>query len=343
MTTAGAPLELKGWLGPKTVISADAVEFTRNGQTQRIAKSFIKGFRAATGRGVTYFTLEILNEPKPLRFNVPSGRAADVRAALGDVTDLDAADMQAALEAIRKDDAFGMSPEERSQALEIEKQIAFFVNCAGGLIAAWALIYPHPYALSVIVCAAVAPAALLLTYVKQARWYLIPRKNDPHPNATIAILASAVALGFRALIDLDVLDWQQLWLFAIVGGGLATALVLAAFNAVQLKHWPAALVGVAYLLGAIAQADAQLDHTPAEMFQTQVVSMHVSHGRSTTYSAALAPWGPEMHENTYTISSSLYDQLSPGGAACVTLHRGALHLRWYVISTCAGYGFNKGK
>jgi hypothetical protein len=110
---SAAPLELKSWLGPKTVISADAVEFTRNGQTQRIAKNYIKGFRAAAGRGVVYFTLEILNEPKPLRFNVPAGRAAQVRAALADVRDLDAADLQAALEAIAKDDAFGLSPEER--------------------------------------------------------------------------------------------------------------------------------------------------------------------------------------------------------------------------------------
>ena len=81
MTTPGAPLELKSWLGPTTVISADAVEVTRNGQTQRYAKTFIKGFRAASGRGITYFTLELLNEPKPFRFNVPTGRAAEVRAA----------------------------------------------------------------------------------------------------------------------------------------------------------------------------------------------------------------------------------------------------------------------
>lgn len=82
------------------------------------------------------------------------------------------------------------------------------------------------------------------------------------------------------------------------------------------------------------------------MFQTQVVEMHVSHGRSTTYSATLAPWGPETGDNNHSISSDLYDQLQPGGQACVVLHPGALHLRWFVIGTCSAsdtYGVGKGK
>lgn len=344
MTTPGAPLELKSWLGPTTVISSDAVEVTRNGQTQRYAKTFIKGFRAASGRGITYFTLELLNEPKPFRFNVPTGRAAEVRAALHDVVDLDAADLAAAHEAIRQDQAFGVSPEERTQTLASEKRIALIANCVGGAIAAWTLLFPNPYQLSVMACALVTPAALLLTYIKQARWYLIPRRNDPHPNVSIAILASVFALGVRALIDLDMLDWPKLWLFAILGGCIATALVLAAFNVAELKHWPAALIGVGFMFGAIAEADAQLDSTPGQTFQTHVVSMYVSHGRrSTTYSMTLSPWGEETQDNSHDVSSSLYDQLSPGDAACVTLHPGALRLRWYVISTCDGLNFSKGK
>jgi hypothetical protein len=280
--------------------------------------------------------LEFLNEPKPYRFSVANSRADSVRAALSGLPDLDAVDRRAAEDAIRKDDAFGASQEERWQTLQSERRLALIANVAGGLIAAWALIFPHPYAVSVIVCAAVAPVAIALTYLKQARWYLMPRKNDPHPSAGIAILASAIGLGLRALIDVDMLDWGSLWLAALGGGCVLAAAVLALFNAVDLKSWPAAMVGAAYALGAVAQADSLLDTAQAETFQTRVVSTYISHGRSTTYSATLAPWGPETSDNTHDVAPDLYAHLEFRGVACVTLHPGALHLRWYVISTCDG-------
>lgn len=64
-------LEFGGWLAGKTVLSANGVEVTRGGQTQRFQKAMIKGFRSARARYVTVFTLEILNETKPIRFNAP--------------------------------------------------------------------------------------------------------------------------------------------------------------------------------------------------------------------------------------------------------------------------------
>lgn len=334
--SAPGDLEIKGWFGAKTLITADAIEITRNGQTERIPRAFIKGVRSFSGRGVTYFTIEKLNEPKPYRFRVASGRVGQVRAALGSLPDLDAVDRRAAEDEIRKDSAYGASPEERWQTLQTEKRIALAVNIVGGLIAAWAVIFPHPYLVSAIACAAVAPLSIALTYVKQARWYLIPRKNDPHPNVVIAIAASAIGVGLRALLDVDLLDWSQLWLAAAVGGIALTAAVLALFNAAQIKHWAAAFIGVAFVFGVVAQADAQFDAAPAETFQTRVVSTYISHGRSTTYSATLAPWGPETHDNTHDVGPALYAHLEFRGEACVTLHPGALHMRWYVISTCDG-------
>jgi hypothetical protein len=336
MTAPGGTLEIKGWLGRKTVVTPDAIEITHNGQTQRIPKNFIKGYRTASSRSFTVFTLDLLNEPKPIKFNVANGRAGQMRAALSGVQDLDAADRAAAEEAIRNDEAFGTSREERAQTLQNERRLALIVNCVCGLIAAWALIFPYPYALSVIVCAASGPLALALTYVKQARWYLVPRKNDPHPSVAIGVFASALGVGLKALLDVSVLDWSQLWLIAVLGGLVLTAAVLAIFNAAQIKYWPAAFVGVAYLFGVVAQADALLDSAPGETFQAQVISTYVSHGRSTSYSATLGPWGPETTDNTHDVSPALYAHLSFQREACVTLHPGALHLRWYAISTCDG-------
>jgi hypothetical protein len=265
-----------------------------------------------------------------------------VRSALGALPDLDQVDRRANEEAIRQDSAYGATPEERWQTLQGEKRLALVVNVAAGLIAAWALIFPHPYAVSVIACAAITPIALALAYLKRARWLLLGRRNDPHPTVAVAIVASALGVGLRALIDVDVLDWGRLWLIAAVVGFALTALVLLLFGLLKLKTMPAAIAGVAFAFGLVAQADTLLDNAPSETFHANVLDTHVSHGRSTSYSATLGPWGPESSENYHGISSELYYQLSAGGEACVTLHPGALHLRWYVISTCDAYNPDAG-
>jgi hypothetical protein len=160
----------------------------------------------------------------------------------------------------------------------------------------------------------------------------------------IAIGASALGVGLKALLDVSVLDWGQLWLIAVAGGAVLTIAALALCGAAQIKQWPAAFVGVAYAFGVVAQGDALLDTAPGETFQTQVISTHISRGRSTTYSVTLAPWGPDTGANTHDVSPALYAHLEFRGVACVTLHSGALHLRWYVISTCDGQTFTgKGK
>ena len=47
-------------------------------------------------------------------------------------------------------------------------------------------------------------------------------------------------------------------------------------------------------------------------------------------------------DNTHDVGPALYAHLEFRGEACMTLHQGALHLRWYVISTCDGLGVTSG-
>lgn len=336
MTAPAQPLEIKSLLRGKTVISADAVEVTRNGLTQRFQKSMIKGFRSARARYVTIFTLEILNEPKPVKFNVPHRQEASVRAFLSGVRDLDAADLQAAETAIRKDEGFGASPDERWQTLKAEKRLTLILNLVCGGIAGWGLIYPHPYNWSVLACVGGTLATLVLTFLKRGRWYLIPRKNDPHPSLMIGMLLLAAAVWLRALIDVSLLEWARVLAISCAVGIALAALVLMLFSEMKLSRWPAAFVGAAFAFGVIAQTDARLDTAVPETFEPKVVSMYVSHGRATSYHVTLSSWGPQTGDNSHDVPSDLYNQLSIEGAACVALYPGALHLRWYTISVCGG-------
>jgi hypothetical protein len=66
-----------------------------------------------------------------------------------------------------------------------------------------------------------------------------------------------------------------------------------------------------------------------------VVDKSISTGRSRSYHVKLAPWGPRTTTDTDDVTSGTYDDLHLGGRACVTLHPGALGVRWYTIAPCS--------
>ncbi|MBI3438563.1 MAG: hypothetical protein HY054_07950 [Proteobacteria bacterium] len=338
MSAQGESLEFKRGFGGRTVLSPQAVEVTRGGQTQRYAKNVIRGFRTGRARYVTVFTLEILNEAKPIKFNVPHRQEGAVRAMLEGAPDLDALDLRAAEEAIRKDDAFGSSPDERWQTLQSEKRTTLILNCVMAAIAAWGLIFPRPYEVSVIACAGGAVAAVALSFVKRGRWYLIPRRNDPHPSLMIGLLSLVAAVALRALIDLSLLDWAVFLAASCAIGIALTVCVLAMFGELKLSRWPAVLLGVAFACGVVAQADARLDTSVPQIFEPKIVSMYVSHGRSTSYHVTLSAWGPETGDNAHDVPEELFNQLSIQSSACVSIYPGALRMRWYVITPACSSG-----
>jgi hypothetical protein len=94
------------------------------------------------------------------------------------------------------------------------------------------------------------------------------------------------------------------------------------------------VIGAALGYGAPAMVDIRFDGSAPQPFRATVNSMFVTHGKSTSYTLRLAPWGPKTEENPVSVSSSLYRQVSPGNEVCIALHRGALGLAWYEVRLC---------
>ncbi len=338
MTPAGNDLEIRGSFGAHTVIGRSAI-FVRTwrGQERNIGKLELAGYRTGVGRGVVYFYLVPLDPlQKKITVAVASGKKDRVVAALAPLKDLDAADLAAATEAIRQSDSWGLRPEERMANLATEKRVVLGVNILAGVIAAWALLYPHPRMWAIAACAAAVVLVLVATVLKQGRWRINLNKNDPRPSVAIALLACIIGVAARAAFDVDTFDWQP-WLAAAALVGVAGAVVMPMLFA-ELKS-KGALVTVAIFafvfgVGCIGAANTLFDHSTAQIYKAELVDKYETHGRSTSYTWVLAPWGPS-HGGSEGVDSDLYDQLNTGEVACVYFHPGALHMRWYTVSTCA--------
>jgi len=95
------------------------------------------------------------------------------------------------------------------------------------------------------------------------------------------------------------------------------------------RHWPilalavivdrslirflaiAAVVAVAYGISVVTLADVQLDRSPGENSQSQVVDSHVSRGKnSRTYFVRLAPWGTPQSASEVSVPEAMFNWLT---------------------------------
>jgi hypothetical protein len=240
------------------------------------------------------------------------------------------------MEAIRQSDLWGLRAEDRLANLAAEKRIVLGVNIVACAIAAWTLFYPHPRMWALAACGAAFGLVLAASVFKQGRWRVNLNKNDPRPSVAIAMFACIVGVAARAVFDVDMFDWQP-WL----GGGALVGLVGARAMPMQfgeLKSRGAiitvALSAFALGVGLIGAADTLLDRSEAQIYKAALVDKYVSHGRSTSYTWVLGPWGPSRG-GSQSVDSDLYDQLNTGDVACVYFHPGALAMRWYTVSSCS--------
>jgi hypothetical protein len=219
------------------------------------------------------------------------------------------------------------------------RRASLWLNILAVAVGVWGAFFPFPYALAII-AAAIVPwlgvAAVRMTWGAIA--FDAPRGANA-PTAAFVLLAPLLPLVIRPLVDKAYYDWLPLDAALVVGALAAMGGFLALFpwmRAGRRAWWfGPAIFGAAYAFGVFANADTLADRARPQVFQTEVVDKSISTGRSRSYHVKLAPWGPRTTTDTDDVTSGTYDDLHLGGRACVTLHPGALGVRWYTIAPCS--------
>ncbi|HEX4068262.1 MAG TPA: hypothetical protein VHZ09_19740 [Acidobacteriaceae bacterium] len=202
----------------------------------------------------------------------------------------------------------------------------------------WVFLDPRPYALAIFAAAAVPWVAAILACWSKGALHLMPRsKKDRSPQVSLAFMLPGVMLLLRVNQDFKAYDWTRLVVVAAVAG--AALAVGTAIADPGLWRVPGAAFGAVFLcgiwgFGAGLSADALMDLSPATVYTVTVVGHHVSHGRSTTYSLLLAPWGPGNRSGSVSVPWRLYDSVAVGDSVCLPWRPGALGVAWYRVQLC---------
>ncbi len=298
----------------------------------------IEGFRTVRSRNGSYFWLQLRQGQGSITIPYTFDTDGDFRAWLRQVPDLDQRDREQILAEISKQENLGSSPDERLKALPTARTWALFLAIVSVAGAALLMLGPqifHGLAVALLVVTPFA-AAWLLHHAPLLYAFLKP-KADPRAELSFVPMIAAFGLLIHASGE-HFVSTQRLALFA---APLALAYFAAFATAVRTAAARAgSLIAVAffaclYSFGLAAVTDALGDSSIVGSYRVEVLQKHVSHGRSTSYSLTLRPWGDQQQPASVGVSASTYGAVELGDEVCIQVHPGNLRVPWYWVTACS--------
>jgi hypothetical protein len=251
--------------------------------------------------------------------------------------DLDLRDQRAEKQKIFNDPDLGHTRAERVQILDAQRRIARYCNVVGGAVCCWALLFPRPYLLVIALTAATPLVALFFVLRSHDLLRFLDDKKFACPDVTFAVVGPIFLLWMRAVLDVDLLACRGLLFTSLPLAVVLTFLARQAdskLRAKPLMQFIMLCFMYLYSYSALVEADRLLDHSEPYRYPSAVTRMEVSHGKSTTYTLSLQPWGPQAQPSNVDVSQSFYDSVKVGDLICVELHPGSLHAPWYELAHC---------
>lgn len=282
-----------------------------------------------------------------LRLKAPSNRKIKLpimwktdstwQAWFAEIPDVDVEAAKAFEAAIEANADLGTTPTERQQTLSTARSVARIATWANTGLIVWAFLYPHPYELLILVLAALPWVAVWIMAQSPGLYTFNAPRGSARPDLTILLISPGFLLALRALLDVQVLDWQRLSLWAVL---VAMALISSVVWVIPSARQRLGMVVLtlvllmAYGYGVTSLGNAMLDHSSGSTYPTTVYSKHVTSGRNRTPTMRLGPWGPRATEEDATVPWDVYRSTSVGEKVCVVLHPGAFDVPWYRIAKC---------
>ena len=253
------------------------------------------------------------------------------------IPDVDAEAAKSFEAAVSADPELGATPEDRQRRLARARSIARMAVWANAALIGWTFLYPRPYGLVILLLVALPWIALWIVAREPGIYGFNAPRNSARPDLTVLLISPGFLLMGRALMDVQILDWQRLLWWAVLVTICLAGAIVRALPAVREKPGPALLTLLllgAYGYGACALGNALLDRFPAASYTAQVYGKHVTGGRQKTPEIRLGPWGPRKAAADVTVPWELYRGIRIGETVCVRVHPGALGVPWYRVARC---------
>ncbi len=298
----------------------------------------IEGYRTISSRYGTEKQLRLKNDAGSLTISNDFETDAEFNVWLRHLPDLDKAHRETVLDEIKRDEGLGGTPEERMGALATAKTLSIFALVVAVALALVLNLADPMLRLPAGVLLALAPLAVLMMIRQSPLLYTIfKRKADP--RADLAFVLMVTSFGFLMCNrGIHMVSVQPLLpMIAALAALHLAPFFFAKRDDANLFGRVIPLIFFAALYGfsVTVATDGLLDSATPAAYRATVTGKHESHGRSTSYTLYLAPWGPFEKANPLGVDGSFYRRTTIGDQVCLDSYPGTLHAPWYRQVDCA--------
>jgi hypothetical protein len=251
--------------------------------------------------------------------------------------DVDARQREAETKLLLEDERYGTTEEDRRLALR-NARIISWTGSAVGFALFFLLLFAQDYRPIQFLALAAPWAAIFLTWRSKGLIRLSMVKSSPYPSLLFLIL---FPVGVVAMYPLRFHLYgfsAHAWFFTLL---VALAVMLVAATALRdtialEKRKVVVLVclvvfATGYGFGVLVSTNCLFDQGAPQTLNTRVVGKHVNHGKSTSYSLELSPWGKYTTGTTVTVSRDFFYRVREYDIILIWLYPGRWGIPWYQV------------
>jgi hypothetical protein len=324
----------------RLILTGDHMDYRSALRTRSVDRDQIEGIRTIRAKNGSY-TRVYLKDNRGT-FTIPSSitNQDGVSQWLQSVTNLDQRDADQITRELSNEQTISSGQADPSALLGNAKLVMYALS-ALAVIASFLAFRQTPslFLPSVVVLWLLPLVGVGMLHRFPLLYGFFKQKADPRAELVPVIVIPAFGLlfAFSAGDSTHIIHSNQILIWiAVIFIAFVAAMLQPALNSVNRLG---AIIGILvigglYSVGVIHTADTVPDHSIPQPFQAQVLDMHVSHGRSTSYYLSLAPWGPMTSVSNVDVSPRTYNQVQVGDYVCLGLYPGFLHAPWYTLTSC---------
>ena len=235
-----------------------------------------------------------------------------------------------------------LPPAEQARRIKGLRHLAAGLNVATVILVIAVLVVSDTYPALLAVLLVLPWVAIGLVARFQPLYRFGVRRDDPHPDLTLPLMAPGLLLVLPVLSSIHTLGWKAPLIVAVAGGLLLAGAAARVDPWFRQHRWNVLLIGLfgcAYGYSAGMELNARVDPADPRIYPVRVLAKHVTRGsKSTTRYLKIGPWGPYPEGDEVGVSAGRYRETQPGEVVCVYLGTGALGIAWYRIGDCAPGG-----
>ena len=286
------------------------------------------------------FTIVLKNGGKTLRVPQGLGSRKELIAWIVErYDDLDVRWREMETGVLLENEQFGATAEDRQSRLESAKWIDKCSTIIAFVLFFWALIYPKPYELLMILLLALPWIGVFVTWRFNGLLKLYKKKSSPYPSVVFLLVFSILGLAIRSLFGYHLYEFpKSIWSLFLISTVLATIVVVGACWKAITGETRKTLILVCivvlsgiYSFSALVFSNCYYDKSAPAVWRVEVLDKRISRGKSTSYYLTLSPWGRFEEGKEVTVSKSFFGGVNVRDSVNVYLKKGKWDLRWYWV------------